>query len=149
MQSLKNNMYMAIDAALRSETDGGIPIGASLVDHHGFLVSNAGSEELQLKSFIHHAVVKCIELANRQGFTQWNNSTLYTTTAPCTMCCGAILMHGISNVIVGETSNQIGNLDILRGSGVIVGILHSEQCKNLLTTFIDEKPFLWKSKKVH
>ncbi len=137
---------MAIDSALRAATDGGIPIGASLVDSHGFLVSTGKSEELQLKSFIHHAVIKCIEFANRQGFTNWNNSTLYTTTAPCTMCCGAILMHGIKSVIIGETSNQLGNLDLLRDSGVVVSILHSEQCKNLLTTFIDEKPYVWNNK---
>lgn len=140
---------MAVDSALQSQIDGGIPIGASLVDNHGFLVASSGSQELQLKSFIHHAVIECLERATHSGFNKWNTSSLYTTTSPCRMCCAAILLHGIETVIVGETYNQTGNLDTLRDAGVVVTILHSEQCKNLLSEYIADKPLIWKNKNEH
>ena len=56
------------------------------------------------------------------------------------MCTGAILLYRIPRVVVGENVNFMGSEDLLRSHGVEVIVLDNEECKSLMSKFIQEKP---------
>jgi len=59
------------------------------------------------------------------------------------MCTGTILQFGIPRVVIGENKNFGGNEEFLRSKGVEVLIANDEDCIELMTRFINEKPELW------
>ena len=65
---------------------------------------------------------------------------LIVSCSPCNMCTGAILLYRIPRVVIGENVNFMGGEDLLRSHGVEVIVLDSEECKNLMAKFIQEKP---------
>ena len=68
---------------------------------------------------------------------------MYTTLSPCHMCSGAILLYGIPRVVLGENETFMGAEDLLRSHGVEVINLNSQECKDLMSKFIAEKPDVW------
>jgi cytosine deaminase len=68
---------------------------------------------------------------------------MYTTLSPCPMCSGAILLYGIPRVVLGENRTFMGAEDTLRGHGVEVVNLESEECAALMREFIDAHPDIW------
>lgn len=68
---------------------------------------------------------------------------MYTTLSPCDMCTGACLLYGIARVVVGENANFLGGEAYLRSRGVEVVVVGDARCKELMDTFIAEKPELW------
>lgn len=60
--------------------------------------------------------------------------------SPCHMCTGAILLYKIPRVVIGENTTFLGGEDLLKGSGVEVVVLNSEECKDLMARFISAKP---------
>ena len=46
----------------------------------------------------------------RQGKTDWDHLTLYTTAEPCCMCQGAILWSGIREVVYGTSISRLKEL---------------------------------------
>jgi len=70
---------------------------------------------------------------------------------PCFLCTGAILQFGIPKVIVGESVNFAGGaccdaraIQLLQGCGVEVNDLHDQECVDIMSAFIREKPDLWR-----
>jgi cytosine deaminase len=59
------------------------------------------------------------------------------------MCSGAILLFGISRVVVGENKTFMGAEDHLRAQGVEVIVKQDEECVRLMTKFIKENAELW------
>jgi cytosine deaminase len=68
---------------------------------------------------------------------------MYTTLSPCDMCTGACLLYGIARVVIGENANFLGGEAYLRSRGVEVVVVGDARCKELMDTFIAEKPELW------
>ena len=68
---------------------------------------------------------------------------MYTTLSPCDMCTGACLLFQIRRVVIGENKNFVGGEELLRSRGVEVIVLDDAECKDLMATFIQEKPQLW------
>ena len=79
--------------------------------------------------------------AGRQS--TYRDTTLYTSLSPCMMCTGTIIQFGIPRVVIGEAVNFGGNEELLRSRGVEVIIANDQDCINLMTKFIEEKPELW------
>jgi creatinine deaminase len=69
--------------------------------------------------------------------------TLYTTLSPCMMCSGTILQFGVKRVVVGESRNFPGNIELLRSHGVEVRLADDADCIALMKRFILEHPDLW------
>src|SRR4029077_5832556 len=84
-----------------------------------------------------------LENAGRQPAAVYRSSVLYTTLSPCAMCSGAILLYGITRVIVGENQTFLGEESLLRSRGVTVEVVQDERCIRLMRTFIEEHPELW------
>ena len=132
----------AIEEATRGRAEGGIPIGAVLV-HRGAIIGRGHNRRVQLGSVVLHGEMDALECAGRQPASVYRESTMYTTLSPCAMCTGAILLYGISHVVIGENRTFEGEEELLRARGVRVDVVQDERCIRMMEAFIAEHPELW------
>jgi len=132
----------AIDEAKKGLAEGGIPIGSVLV-HDGKIIGKGHNRRIQKSSCILHGEMDALENAGRLTATTYQNSTLYTTLSPCAMCSGAIVLYGITRVIIAENQTFLGEEDWLKSKGVKLEVLQNQECIALMQSFIKEKPELW------
>ena len=132
----------AIDEARAGRSEGGIPVGSVLV-HHGTIIGRGHNRRVQKRSAILHGEMDALENAGRQPAEVYRDSVLYTTLSPCAMCSGAIALYGIPRVVVGENQTFLGEERWLRERGVIVDVVQSAECVEMMRAFIAEEPELW------
>jgi creatinine deaminase len=132
----------AIEEARQGQAVGGIPIGSVLVIDNN-IVARGHNQRVQKGSAVLHAEMDCLENAGRLTAADYKRATLYSTLSPCDMCSGAILLYGISNVVVGENKTFQGPEELLRQRGVAVTVTNSEECITLMREFIRDYPQLW------
>jgi cytosine/creatinine deaminase len=140
MNSDRVFMRAAYDQALKSYHEGGLPIGAVMVEN-GAIVAAGHNRRVQDGDPTAHGEMDCLRRAGRRA--RYAGVTLYTTLSPCMMCAGTVLQFGIPRVIVGEDQSFPGNLDFLREHGVEVVLLTDPECVALMQRFIRERPDLW------
>ena len=133
-------MTAALEQAEKSYREGGLPIGAVMVEA-GRIVGRGHNQRVQTGDPIAHGEMDCLRNAGRRR--RYDTITLYTTLSPCMMCTGTILQFGIPRVVIGEDVNFPGNADFLRAHGVEVRLLGDERCIQLMRRFIQEKPEVW------
>lgn len=133
---------IAFQQARTGRDEGGIPIGAVLVSE-GRLLATGRNRRVQLGSAIRHGETDCLENAGRLPASVYMRSTMYTTLSPCHMCSGAILLYGITRVVVGENHTFMGAEDLLRQNGVVVEVIDDERCRQIMAEFINTHPSLW------
>ena len=137
-------MNAALEEARTGAAEGGIPIGAALVDG-SHLVATGRNRRLQDSASIMHAEINCLYNASRKGVRSFRGMTMHSTLMPCHMCAGAIVQFGITRVVAGESSNfQEGNgLGTLMRHGIEVIDLDRDDARQLLGRFIETKPEQW------
>src|SRR5665811_586200 len=91
----------AIAEAAQGRSTGGVPIGSVLVVD-GEIVGRGHNQRVQRGSVVLHAEMDCLENAGRMPAEVYQRATIYSTLSPCAMCTGAILLYGISKLVVGE-----------------------------------------------
>lgn len=133
-------MHLAYEQALKSYDEGGLPIGAVMVED-GTVIAAGHNRRVQDGDPVAHGEMDCIRKAGRRP--RYDRVTLYTTLSPCMMCAGTIVQFGIRRVVVGEERNFSGNADFLRSHGVEVVVLDSPECIDLMARFIRERPDVW------
>lgn len=133
-------MHLAYEQARKSYDEGGLPIGAVMVED-GVVVAAGHNRRVQDGDPVAHGEMDCIRKAGRRP--RYDRVTLYTTLSPCMMCAGTIVQFGIRRVVVGEERNFSGNADFLRSRGVEVVMLDSAECIDLMARFIRERPDVW------
>ncbi len=131
----------AITQAEKSWEEGGIPIGAVLVNKVGAIVSRGHNERVQRGDPTAHAEVVCFRNAGRRR--DWKELTLVSTLSPCIMCTGATLLFGLKRVIVGENKSFLGAEDLMCSNSVQVTVLQDNRCIELMQRMQQEKPDLW------
>ena len=131
----------AIEQAEKSWEEGGVPIGSTLVDEGGSIVSRGHNMRVQNGDPTAHAEVVCIRNAGRRR--DWKTLTLVSTLSPCIMCTGTTLLFGIPRVIVGENENFLGAEELLCSNGVDIQVLNDSRCIALMRRLKEEKPELW------
>ena len=89
----------AIAQAEKSWSEGGIPIGAALVDDAGNIVARGHNLRVQTGDPTAHGEVVCIRNAGRRR--DWEKLTLVTTLWPCTMSTGLGVFLRIPRIVVG------------------------------------------------
>ncbi len=139
---MDNFFIEAVKEAVRGLAEGGIPIGSVLV-HNGKIIGRGHNRRVQNGSVILHGEMDALENAGRQEAKVYQESVLYTTLSPCPMCSGTILLYGIPKVIIGENKTFTGEEKLLKERGVEVIVVDDARCKELMDTFIKEKPSLW------
>ncbi len=132
----------AIDEANKGLREGGIPIGSVIV-YRGEIIGRGHNRRVQQGSVVLHGEMDAFENARRQPASVYRDCTLYTTLSPCVMCSGAILLYGISKVVVGENVTFMGEEELLRSRGVDVEVLQDDTCVQMMKAFITRRPEIW------
>jgi len=133
-------MKAAIEEAKKGLAEGGIPIGSVLVKD-GKIIGRGHNQRVQKGSPTLHAEIDCLENAGRIG--SYKDTVLYSTLMPCYLCSGAVVQFEIKKVIVGESATFPGGPEFMREHGVEVTDLDLDECKKLMTDFIEANPKLW------
>lgn len=133
-------MHAAYEQALKSYGEGGLPIGAVMVEADQ-IIAAGHNRRVQDRDPIAHGEMDCFRRAGRRA--RYDNVTLYTTLSPCMMCAGTIVQFGVRRVVIGEARNFPGNPEFLRLHGVEVLQLDDAECIDLMARFIRERPELW------
>ena len=131
----------AIAQAEKSWAEGGIPIGAVLLDRSGAVVARGHNQRVQQEDPTAHAEVDCVRAAGRRR--DWPQLTLVSTLSPCPMCSGTAILFKIPRVVVGEHRTFLGAEDWMRASGIEVIVLDDPRCVELMERLQREKPDLW------
>jgi len=135
-------MRAAIAEAQKGLDEGGIPIGSVLVID-GQIIGRGHNRRVQRNSAILHAEMDCLENAGRLMANDYRRSILYSTLSPCDMCSGTALLYQIPRIVIGENRTFQGPEQYVRSRGVEIEILHSEECMELMRSFIAARPELW------
>ena len=134
-------MQAAYQQALKSYKEGGLPIGAVMIEHD-HIIGAGHNRRVQDGDPTAHGEMDCFRRVGRRPHYQ--DVTLYTAHSPCMMCAGTVVQFGIPRVVIGENRSFPGNIAFLREHGVDVVLLNDPQCELLMQTFISEKSALWK-----
>src|SRR5262245_35737749 len=133
-------MQRALEQAQKSYDEGGLPIGAVMVEN-GRVLATGHNRRVQDGDPTAHGEMDCLRRAGRRA--RYEGVTMYTTLSPCMMCAGTIVQFGIPRVVIGEDVNFRGNIEFLEHHGVEVRLLDDDACKSLMARFIREHPELW------
>src|ERR1700723_4649905 len=134
-------LAVAIGEARSGLAEGGLPIGAAMFNHQGQLLSSGHNRRVQQGDPSVHAETDAFRRAGR--LRSYRDVVMVTTLAPCWYCSGLVRQFGIRTLVVGESRTFPGGLDWLREAGVRIIDLVSQECSDLLTGFIAEKPEVW------
>lgn len=134
-------LAIAIEEARAGLGEGGIPIGAALFAADGTLLGRGHNRRVQDDDPSMHAETSAFRNAGRQR--DYRTTIMATTLAPCWYCSGLVRQFGIGTVIVGESVNFDGGAAWLAENGVRIVDLRSDECIEMLATFIRDNPSLW------
>jgi len=134
-------LAVAIEEARAGLAEGGIPIGAALFGADGTVLGRGHNRRVQEGDPSIHGETDAFRKAGRQ--TNYRDTVMATTLAPCWYCSGLIRQFRIGTVVVGESRTFHGGIDWLRESGVKVIDLASAECEALLGGYIHHHPEIW------
>ena len=134
-------LEIAIAEARAGLTEGGIPIGAALFRDDGSLLGSGHNRRVQHDDPSAHAETEAFRAAGRQS--DYRQTIMVTTLAPCWYCSGLVRQFGIGKVILGESENFTGGASWLAENGVEIVDLANAECIGLLGDFIKARPELW------
>ena len=99
-------MERAYEMARYATTHGGAPFGAVLVKD-GVVIAEFANCEHATGDVTKHAETGLIStFSPKISRATFAASTLYTSSEPCTMCCGSIRFAGIKRVVYGTSELQ-------------------------------------------
>src|ERR1700687_5485081 len=134
-------LAVALEEARIGLAEGGIPIGAAILDASGQLIGAGHNRRVQHDDPSMHGETDAFRKAGRQR--SYRNLIMVTTLAPCWYCSGLVRQFHIGTVVVGESRTFAGGLEWLRENGVEVIDLDNRECRELLEGFIAEHPEIW------
>lgn len=92
---------------------------------------------------IRRHMLKIDALRNVGRRSSYAGATLYSTLAPCALCAGAAIQCGIQRVVVGESENFAGELQLLKDRGIEVVLIDDPEATALMKNFITQNSQLW------
>jgi cytosine deaminase len=133
-------MQAAIDEALDGLREGGVPIGAVLVEN-GKIIGRGRNRRVQEQDQLMHAEIDCLRQSRLTG--GYHNTTLYSTLMPCYLCAGAVVQFGIKKVVVGEEESAPAARDFMLSHGIEVVNLEIALCREMMEEYIHKNGKLW------
>lgn len=133
-------MQAAIEEARIGLIEGGVPIGAVLVED-GRIIGRGRNRRVQQGDQLMHAEIDCLHSARLTG--GYHGTVLYSTLMPCYLCAGAVIQFGIMKVISGESGSAPGAREFMEEHGVEVVDLGLEECRGLMEEYIRKNAALW------
>jgi len=108
--SKKNEFYMseALKEAQKAFAEDEVPVGAVIV-HKDKIIARGHNQVERLKDPTAHAEMIAITSAASYLGTKWlNESSLYVTIEPCSMCAGALVLARIKSLYFGAPDPKAG-----------------------------------------
>jgi tRNA(Arg) A34 adenosine deaminase TadA len=103
-------MRRALELAQQGEALGEVPVGAVLV-HEGAVIGEGFNCPISRHDPTAHAEVMALRAAAaRSSNYRLENTTLYVTLEPCTMCVGALVHARVARVVFAATEPKSGSL---------------------------------------
>jgi len=133
-------MRAAIDEALKGLKEGGVPIGAVLVEN-GNIIGRSRNRRVQEQNRLMHAEIDCLRHSRLTG--GYNNTTPYSTLMPCYLNAGAVVQFGIKKVVVGEEKSAPAARDFILSHGIEVVNLEIAECREMMKEYIHKNGKLW------
>lgn len=134
-------MRAALDEAKKGAAEGGIPIGAVLVDD-GHIIARGYNRRIQDSAPVMHGEINCLYNAGKT-IDRFNGMTIYSTLMPCHMCAGAIVQFGITTVYAGESETFDEGRELMLRHGIEVVDMDLDEAKQLMSDFIAANPTQW------
>ena len=134
-------LAVAIREARTGLAEGGLPIGAAMFTAQGALLSSGHNRRVQQGDPSIHAETDAFRRAGRMR--SYREVVMVTTLAPCWYCSGLVRQFGIRTLVVGESRTFRGGVEWLREAGVKVFDLDSEECAEMMQSYIREHPEIW------
>ena len=141
-------MREALKEAEKAYRKGEVPVGA-VITFKGKIIARGYNQTMRLNDSTAHAEILAIKKAAKylKNF-RLNNTVMYVTIEPCSMCAGALiwarvghLIYGVSDVksgACGSVTNIVQNKTLNHQLKVTREILE-EDCKNIIQKFFKEK----------
>ena len=137
-------MREALREAEEAAAKGEVPVGA-VVMGGGQILGRGHNQVETLHDPTAHAEILALGAA-AGGRQDWrlNETTLYVTLEPCTMCCGALLLARVQTLVFGASDPRAGAVfstgRLLEGNPYrhriqVVGGILAPACSALLTAF--------------
>jgi cytosine/creatinine deaminase len=140
-QDWASMLAIAIREARNGLAEGGLPIGAAMFNAKGELLSSGHNRRVQQSDPSVHAETDAFRRAGR--LRSYREVVMATTLAPCWYCSGLVRQFGIRTLVVGESRTFSGGLDWLRSAGVKVFDLDSQECSDMMQSYIRAHPEIW------
>ncbi|EOR07856.1 tRNA adenosine(34) deaminase TadA [Acinetobacter genomosp. 15BJ] len=104
-------MQLAYEQAALAAAQGEIPVGAILVSS-GQVIGAGYNAPIKLSDPTAHAEIQALRAAcqSLNNYRLPDDTTLYVTLEPCTMCVGALIHARIQRVVFATTEPKAGSL---------------------------------------
>jgi len=107
------------------------PVGAVIV-HQGQVVGRAHHQVKLLRDPTAHALIIAITQAtNALQSDQLPEASVYVTQEPCVMCVGALLLSGVSRLVIGASDPKAG------ACGSVIDLTSNERLNRRLVVVKD------------
>jgi len=134
-------LAIALEEARTGLAEGGLPIGAAILERNGKLIGSGHNRRVQNGDPSLHGETDAFRNAGRQR--SYRNLIMVTTLAPCWYCSGLVRQFGFGTLVVGESRNFQGGMDWLRSLGINVIDLDSQECVSMMSDYIRKNPAVW------
>jgi len=141
-------MKIAIEEANLAKSEGEIPVGAVLIKN-GKLIAQAHNQPILTNDATAHAEINVLRITGKKTKNyRINDSILYVTLEPCTMCFGAMINARIKRVVFGAYDFKTGAcgsfLDLNNSTKFnhkihIQGGILEDRCSKLLKDFFKSR----------
>jgi tRNA(adenine34) deaminase len=101
-------MARALEQAALAGARGEVPVGAVVVKDGRMMAEGHNLTISRSDPTAHAEVVAIRRAAARQGDWRLEDTTLYCTLEPCSLCCGAIVLARVPRVVFGATDPKAG-----------------------------------------
>ncbi len=103
-QDHEHFMRVAIDEALKGEAEGNAPIGSIVVRDAQVVASGRNLSYTTMDPTAHAEIVAVRNAGPVLNSLDLSGCQLYTTMAPCAMCCTAAVASGADTIVIGARS---------------------------------------------
>ena len=100
-QDHENFMKVALEEAEKCKAEGNVAVGSIVVRGETIIARGRNLTTSTSDLTAHAETVALREAGAAEGQVDFSGCTLYTTFEPCPMCCGAIMIGGISTLVMG------------------------------------------------
>jgi tRNA(adenine34) deaminase len=100
-------MRLALEEAEKGKAEGNIAVGSVIVQGDTVVVRGRNLVTTTFDPTAHAETVALREAGAALRRVDFSGCTLYTTFEPCPMCCGAILLSGITTLVMGARPTPV------------------------------------------